>query len=98
MASWSYGVLFSVRHQARKTMQLFNDVVAKFGERIEWPYPRGAIVFLNNGDKLYVKFRGNKYADYLEFCCSKVEALKQIKQSFPDDFKHEPLIENGMLE
>jgi hypothetical protein len=79
-------------------MDLFNSIVAKFGERIEWPYPRQAILILNDGGNVYVWFRGNKYADYLELCCSKPEVLNGIKQSFPDDFKGEVFIKNGSLE
>jgi hypothetical protein len=95
--SVGYGVLCSIRHQARKTMALLNSVTAKFGKRIEWTYARQGYVELTNGTKLYFGFHGNVYADYLKFQCVDVEFLMLVKKSFPEEFASVAR-EDGILE
>ena len=94
-----YGVLFSVRHQARKTNELINSITTKFGIRIEWNDRTGwNIISVKQGEHaLFFRRRGNKFANYLELLCSDIDLLSKVKDAFPDDFKADLKIEEGIL-
>ncbi len=98
MLAFGYGVLFSKRRRAGVTMNLLNRVSARFGKEILWTRFRSAIVRLPNGKNLYVQFRGNKFADYLELLCVDVDLLRQIRKSFRADFPSVVQEEKGFLE
>ena len=81
-------------------MDLFNAVVARFGDksRIVWKYARQGIVEDGtNGKHFYFAFRGNKYADYLELSSTDRKTLEQFKSAFANDFR-EILTKEGFLE
>jgi len=94
-----YGILVSVRHQARKTNDLLNAVTARFGIGIVWHQETGFHeIQLLSGFHILFKLRGNKYANYLELFSEDIELLRFVKATFPEDFKTEVRREEGLLE
>ena len=83
-----YYVVRSVRHQSKRTMELINKIASKVGTRIDWDRQYGENI-IERQCRLAVHFRrhGNKFANWLELWSYDLEALKQIKQSFPEDFE-----------
>lgn len=93
-----YGVLVSVRHQAKKTNGLINAIVAKFGDSVYWDKRTGFNYIERKGMcTLFFELHGNTFANYVEFLCSNIDVLREIKQSFPDDFTAEVAIKEGWL-
>ena len=95
----TYGVLCSVRHQAKKTNDLLNALTARWGTKIVW-HPRTGFheIVLADGSHILFRRRGNKYANYLELCSVDMNLLRFVKQVFPDDFKAEVIRKEGLLE
>jgi len=93
-----YGVLVSVRHQAKRTNDLVNAIAAKFGDSVYWDKRTGFNYIERKGMcTLFFKLHGNEFANYVEFLCSNIGVLREIKQSFPDDFTAEVDIKEGLL-
>ena len=93
-----YGELHSVRHQAKKTNDLLNQITAQFGSRIEWHKRTGSHEIKRDGrSTLYFSLRGNKWANWIQFLSSDIDLLRAIKAAFPNDFPGEILEKEGML-
>lgn len=97
MADTNYGCLCSVRHQAKKTSDLINAICAKFGNSITWSLT--GYHFIERPSKYVIYFRrhGNKFADWVKFLSYDIDVLREIKQSFPNDFKGDVETKQGEL-
>jgi len=93
-----YGELHSVRHQAKKTNDLINQVTAQFGSRIEWHKRTGSHeIKRDRRSPLYFSLRGNKWADWIQFLSHDINLLKAIKAAFPQDFPGAVITRQGAL-
>ena len=92
-----YGYLRSVRHQAKKTMELINAIAARFGTRILWSSDHYRNYIDTTGFMIGFRRRGNKYADWLELTSVDINLLRKIKEVFPDSFKSDVEIKQGPL-
>jgi hypothetical protein len=93
-----YGVLESVRHQAKATNGLLNSISARFGKGIVWSKSRVNYIERGAGkNALYFKLHGNQYANFLEFLSFDVDRLAAIKAAFPNDFTADIRLEEGLL-
>jgi hypothetical protein len=87
-----------VRHQTRKTYDLLNAIVAKFGDRITWTYRHRDDAIERNGKlDIYFQFHGNKYANWIEFSSGDIVALRNIRQAFPEEFKGDVQEKEGVI-
>lgn len=93
-----YGVLWSVRHQAKKTNDLINSISAKFGSSITWnSQTRFNYIDRMGKSAVFFKLHGNKFANSLELLSSDMSVLQAIKQSFPSDFSGDVQVKEGLL-
>lgn len=93
-----YGVLESVRHQAKSTNDLINLVCARLGDSIAWHRQDGYCNYIERRAKatLFFKLHGNQFANSVEFFSSDIEVLRLIKQAFPKDFSADVQIKEGL--
>ena len=92
-----YGYLRSIRHQAKKTMELLNAICAKFGTAINWSDNHYHDYIDTHGFIIRFRRRGNKYADWLELTSFDIDLLREVKAAFPNDFKAEVVVKEGLL-
>lgn len=92
-----YGYLRSIRHQAKKTMELLNAICSKFGTMIHWSDDHYHDYIDTQGYIIRFRRRGNKYADWLELTSYDINLLRQIKVAFPSDFKADVTVKEGPL-
>jgi hypothetical protein len=99
--NWSpkYGSLESARLKSQKAYDLVNSISARFGCSITWnSKTRFNSINRQPGQKvLFFRFHSNKFVPYLEFLSEDLELLRQIKQSFPDDFVSDVIVKEGLL-
>jgi len=94
-----YGSLESARLRSQKAYDLVNSICARFGCSISWnSKTRFNSINRQPGLKsIFFKFHSNKFVPYLEFLSEDVAVLKEIKQSFPNDFVFCVAVKEGLL-
>jgi hypothetical protein len=99
--NWSpkYGSLESARLKSQKAYDLVNSISARFGCSITWNSKTrfNSINRLQGQKSLFFRFHSNKFVPYLEFLSEDLDLLRQIKQSFPDDFVSDVIVKEGLL-
>jgi hypothetical protein len=99
--NWSpkFGSLESARLKSQKAYDLVNSVSSRFGCSITWNSKTrfNSINRLPDQKVLFFRFHSNKFVPYLEFLSEDPELLRQIKQSFPDDFVSDVVVKEGLL-
>jgi hypothetical protein len=94
-----FGIIESTRLKSKAAYDLVNSVSIKFGFSITWN-SKTRINSINRQPgkrSIFFRFHSNKFVPYLEFISEDVEVLKNIKQSFPNDFVSDVLVKEGLL-
>ena len=90
----TYAWARSVRHQTKRTNDLLNAIVAKFGDTVRRD-EYVSMIDRKGQHVIYFKLHGNKYSDWFELWSNDIDVMKEIHEAFPNDFTSEVQVKEG---